>query len=109
MIAVNLTGAFLTLREGAEGDERAGWGRLVVVASVAGLKGYPYVAPYCAAKHGAVGLVRALAAEIAGSGDHRERGLPGLHESPMLEERDEHRGEDRARSEREARGRSCRK
>src|SRR3546814_3856146 len=42
-------------------------GRIVTVASTAGVKGYPFVAAYVAAKHGAVGLTRALAAELAGT------------------------------------------
>lgn len=63
MLAVNLTGVFLTLRQGL--NQLPGWGRLICVASTAGLKGYPYVAPYVAAKHGAVGLVRALSLEVA--------------------------------------------
>ncbi len=62
-IAVNLTGTFLTLREGL--NQIPGWGRLIAIASMAGLKGYPYVAPYVAAKHGVVGLVRSLALEVA--------------------------------------------
>src|SRR5690625_7846527 len=61
MLEVNLTGVFLTLREGLR-QLRDG-GRLIAVASTAGLKGYAYVAPYCAAKHGVVGLVRSLAQE----------------------------------------------
>jgi NAD(P)-dependent dehydrogenase (short-subunit alcohol dehydrogenase family) len=63
MIAVNLTGVFLTFREGLRQFE--GWGRLVAVASTAGLKGYAKVAPYAAAKHGVMGLVRSLALEVA--------------------------------------------
>lgn len=63
MLAVNLTGTFLTLRTGLRQME--GWGRLIAVASTAGLKGYAYVAPYAAAKHGVVGLVRSLALEVA--------------------------------------------
>jgi NAD(P)-dependent dehydrogenase (short-subunit alcohol dehydrogenase family) len=62
-IAVNLTGVFLTFRAGLAQME--GWGRLLAVASTAGLKGYAYVAPYAAAKHGVVGLTRSLALEVA--------------------------------------------
>lgn len=67
MIAVNLTGVFLTLRDGLNqmtGPDQ-GWGRLISVASTAGLKGYAKIAPYGAAKHGVVGLTRCLALEIA--------------------------------------------
>lgn len=63
MLAVNLTGVFLTFRAGLA--QLPGWGRLIAVASTAGLKGYGYVAPYAAAKHGVVGLVRSLALEVA--------------------------------------------
>lgn len=63
MISVNLTGVFLTFREGLRQFD--GWGRLVAVASTAGLKGYAKVAPYAAAKHGVMGMVRSLALEVA--------------------------------------------
>jgi len=63
MLAVNLTGVFLTLRAGL--NQMTGWGRLISVASTAALKGYAYVAPYAAAKHGVVGLTRSLALEVA--------------------------------------------
>jgi 3-hydroxybutyrate dehydrogenase len=63
IIAVNLTGTFLTMREGL--NQMPGWGRLIAIASIASLRGYPYVAPYVAAKHGVVGLVRSLALEVA--------------------------------------------
>jgi 3-hydroxybutyrate dehydrogenase len=63
MIAVNLTGVFLTLRDGL--NQMPGWGRLIAVSSTAGLRGYPKIAPYAAAKHGVVGLTRSLALEIA--------------------------------------------
>jgi NAD(P)-dependent dehydrogenase (short-subunit alcohol dehydrogenase family) len=63
----------------------AGWGRLVAVASTAGLRGYPYVAGYCAAKHGVVGLTRALALETARSGVTVNAVCPGYTRTPMLE------------------------
>ena len=63
MIAVNLTGVFLTFRDGL--NQMQGWGRLIAIASTASLKGFAYVAPYAAAKHGVIGLVKSLALEVA--------------------------------------------
>lgn len=63
LIAVNLTGVFLTLREGLV--QLPGWGRLIAVASIAGLKGMPYAGAYAASKHGVIGLVRTAALEVA--------------------------------------------
>jgi 3-hydroxybutyrate dehydrogenase len=65
MLAVNMTGVFLTLREGLRQMEGRDWGRLITIASTAGLKGYAYASAYSAAKHGAVGLTRAVALEVA--------------------------------------------
>jgi NAD(P)-dependent dehydrogenase (short-subunit alcohol dehydrogenase family) len=87
MLDVNLTGAFLSARAAlpdlTRGDARAP--RIVFVASTAGLKGYPYVAAYCAAKHGVVGLARALAVELAPRGITVNAVCPGFTETPMLE------------------------
>ncbi len=85
MLAVNLTGVFLTLREGLQQMQERHWGRLIVVASTAGLKGYAYVAPYAAAKHGAIGLVRSLALEVATKGITVNALCPGFLDTEMTE------------------------
>lgn len=83
MLAVNMTGVFLTFREGLR--QMPGWGRLICVASTAGLKGYGYVAPYVAAKHGAVGLVRAIAQEVARTEVTANALCPGFLDTEMTE------------------------
>jgi NAD(P)-dependent dehydrogenase (short-subunit alcohol dehydrogenase family) len=87
MLGVNLTGAFLSARAALPDLTRkgAGGGRIVLMASTAGLKGYPYVAAYCAAKHGVVGLARALAVELAAAGVTVNAVCPGFTETPLLE------------------------
>ncbi|MBN9273668.1 MAG: SDR family oxidoreductase, partial [Mesorhizobium sp.] len=83
---VNLTGSFLTVKPALAGMAARKTGRIVFVASTAGLKGYGYVAPYVAAKHGVVGLMRALAVETAKSGVTVNAVCPGFVETEMLEE-----------------------
>lgn len=86
ILDVNLTGAFLTVRPALAGMTARNSGRIVFVASTAGLKGYAYVAPYVAAKHGVIGLMRALAVETARSGVTVNAVCPGYVETEMLEE-----------------------
>ncbi|MCS7058264.1 MAG: SDR family oxidoreductase [Meiothermus sp.] len=86
MLRVNLTGAFLCTRAVLPGMLQAGWGRIVNVASTAGLKGYPYVAAYVAAKHGLVGLTRALALELAQKNITVNAVCPGFTETGLLED-----------------------
>lgn len=83
---VNLTGSFLTVKPALAGMISRNAGRIVFIASTAGLKGYAYVAPYVAAKHGVVGLMRALATEMAKTGVTVNAVCPGFVETPMLEE-----------------------
>ncbi|WP_173932301.1 SDR family NAD(P)-dependent oxidoreductase [Chelativorans sp. Marseille-P2723] len=82
---VNLTGAFLTVQPALSGMMARRSGRIVFIASTAGLKGYGYVAPYVASKHGVIGLMRALAAELARTGVTVNAVCPGYVETEMLE------------------------
>lgn len=82
---INLTGAFVTVKPALSGMISRKTGRIVFIASTAGLKGYAYVAPYVAAKHGVVGLMRALAAETAKSGVTVNAVCPGYVETDMLD------------------------
>lgn len=85
MIAVNLTGTFLVTRAILPGMVARGRGRVVNVASTAGLVGYPYVSAYVAAKHGVVGLTRALALEVARRGVTVNAVCPGFTDTPLID------------------------
>ena len=84
MLAANLTGTFLCTREALPEMTARGEGRIVNVASTAGLVGYAYVAAYCAAKHGVVGLTRAVALECAKTGVTVNAVCPGYTETDMV-------------------------
>jgi 3-hydroxybutyrate dehydrogenase len=86
MLDVNLTGVFHVWQAALQPMLDAGWGRLIAIASTAGLKGYAYVSGYCAAKHGVVGLARALALETAKTGVTVNAICPGYTQTPMLEQ-----------------------
>lgn len=103
MLGVNLTGAFLTLREAAARLGKAEYGRLIVVASTAGLKGYPYVSAYTAAKHGAVGLVKAAALEMVRTGITVNALCPGFLDTEMTDRSIANIREKTGKSEEEAR------
>ena len=100
---VNLTGAFLTVKPALAGMRERGRGRVVFIASTAGLKGYAYVAPYVAAKHGVVGLARALAVETAATGITVNAVCPGFTDTPMLNESIRHIVETTKRNEADVR------
>lgn len=86
MLEVNLTGVFLVSRAVLPAMVERGRGRIVSVASTAGLKGYAYVAAYCAAKHGVIGLTRSLALEVARKGITVNAICPGYTETELLAE-----------------------
>jgi NAD(P)-dependent dehydrogenase (short-subunit alcohol dehydrogenase family) len=82
-IDVNATGAFLCTRAVLAGMRERDRGRIVTVASTAGLEGAKYTAAYTASKHAAVGLMRAVAAEVAGSGVTANAVCPGFVRTDM--------------------------
>lgn len=84
MMDVNLDGTFHCIQAVLPGMLEAGWGRVVNVASTAGLKGYGYVSAYCAAKHGVIGLTRALALEMARKGVTVNAVCPGYTETDIV-------------------------
>lgn len=85
MLAVNLIGVSNVWQAALPDMKAAGWGRMIAIASIAGLKGAPYVAAYCAAKHGVVGLTKALSLELASAGITVNAICPGYIETPMLD------------------------
>jgi NAD(P)-dependent dehydrogenase (short-subunit alcohol dehydrogenase family) len=84
MLGVNLTGTYLCCRQVLPGMLEHGYGRVVNIASIAGLTGYRYVTAYCAAKHGVIGLTRALAVEVALDNVTVNAVCPGYTDTEML-------------------------
>lgn len=86
IMAVNLTAAFDCAQLALDDLLASANGRLVFVASVAGLRGAPYAAPYAASKHGLIGLSRSLAAEFARTNLTVNAVCPAFVDTPMTDE-----------------------
>ena len=84
-LAVNATGTFLCTREFVLEMIERRWGRVVNVASVAGLEGAKYVAHYSAAKHAVIGFTRSVALELGGTGVTINAVCPAYVDTPMTE------------------------
>ena len=102
-LEINATAAFRLARAFVPGMVERGWGRLVNIASNAGVSGYRYTAAYCASKHAMVGFTRALAVDLGPSGVTANAICPGWVETDMGNEAVERIADKTGRSIREAR------
>ena len=83
--STNATGTFLCTKAFLDGMLDRGWGRVINVSSVAGLRGGRYIAAYTASKHAQIGFTRALALEVADQGITVNAICPGYVDTPMTE------------------------
>ena len=86
MLNVNLSGVFYCCREVVSDMRERNWGRIINIASIAGLSGASYISAYCAAKHGVIGLTRALALELARKEITVNALCPGFTNTELLDE-----------------------
>ncbi len=85
MLDLNLTAPFRCLRRALPAMVERGWGRVVVIASIAAKVGEPYISAYAASKHGVLGLVRSAAAEMVGTGVTVNAICPAYVDTPMTD------------------------
>lgn len=86
IVELDATAPFRVIRALVPGMVKAGWGRVINIASNAGVSGYGYTSAYCAAKHAMVGMTRALAIDLARTGVTINALCPGWVETQMVEE-----------------------
>jgi NAD(P)-dependent dehydrogenase (short-subunit alcohol dehydrogenase family) len=83
-LKVNLTGAFLCSLKVLPGMISRGWGRIINVSSVYGMRGQPHMAAYGASKAGLIGFTKSLATEVGSNGVTVNAICPGFVDSPMM-------------------------
>ncbi|WP_299148757.1 SDR family NAD(P)-dependent oxidoreductase [uncultured Tateyamaria sp.] len=89
MMATNLDGAFLTIRECLTSMRETDWGRVIAVSSIAGLRGLPGAPAYAASKHGLIGMIRSLSEDYLGSPYTFNALCPGYVDTPIVDRNQE--------------------
>ncbi len=84
VITTNLDGVFLNCREVLPGMQEKGWGRIITISSIAGLRGLRYGGAYSASKHGVIGLTRVISEEYIGTGITANAICPGYVRTPIV-------------------------